>query len=277
MQMEVEAPRRHLSARLGVAEGADQCPQLICELAANAPRPTVTREDEGGEQLRTELGMELHLSGKVAVVTGASKGIGLAVTQALADEGVSVVVAARELTDELSQLAASFPVHPVLADLTTLEGPARLIEAAVSTFGGLDILVNNVGALRPRTGGFLSVTDDDWTWALTINFLAAVRTTRAAVPRLLERGGGTIVTMSSVNAFLPDPSIIDYCAAKAALTNFCKALSKEVGPKGIRVNTVSPGPVATALWLGEDGVAATVARAGGGEPDAVAKQAQPRR
>jgi NAD(P)-dependent dehydrogenase (short-subunit alcohol dehydrogenase family) len=217
--------------------------------------------------------MDLHLSGKVAVVTGASKGIGLAVTQALAGEGVSVAVAARELTDDLSQLAASSPVHPVLVDLTTADGPARLIDTAISTFGGLDILVNNVGAVRPRTGGFLSVTDDDWSWALTINFLAAVRTTRAAVPHLLERGGGTIVTTSSVNAFLPDPAVIDYSAAKAALTNFCKALSKEIGRRGIRVNTVSPGPVATALWLGQDGVAATVAQARGGEPEAVAKQA----
>jgi NAD(P)-dependent dehydrogenase (short-subunit alcohol dehydrogenase family) len=81
------------------------------------------------------------------------------------------------------------------------------------------------------------------------------------------------VTTSSVNAFLPDPAVIDYGAAKAALSNFCKALSKEVGPRGIRVNTVSPGPVATALWLGGDGVAATIARASGGAPDAVAKQA----
>jgi len=80
------------------------------------------------------------------------------------------------------------------------------------------------------------------------------------------------VTISSVNAFLPDPGVIDYCAAKAALSNFCKSLSKEFGPLGVRVNTVSPGPVETALWLGDDGVAATVARATGGDPAAVAKQ-----
>jgi NAD(P)-dependent dehydrogenase (short-subunit alcohol dehydrogenase family) len=90
--------------------------------------------------------MELHLSGKVAVVTGASKGIGLAVTQALADEGVSVVAGAREVSDDLSRLADSAQVHPVLVDLATPEGPARLIDAAISTFGGLDVLVNNVGA-----------------------------------------------------------------------------------------------------------------------------------
>jgi NAD(P)-dependent dehydrogenase (short-subunit alcohol dehydrogenase family) len=93
------------------------------------------------------------------------------------------------------------------------------------------------------------------------------------LPHLLRRGAGAIVTVSSVNAFLPDPLVMDYSAAKAALTNFCKSLSKEVGPKGIRVNTVSPGPVATDLWLGEKGVASTIAGASGGQADAVAKQA----
>jgi len=105
------------------------------------------------------------------------------------------------------------------------------------------------------------------------NFLTAVRTTRAALPHLLRRGAGAIITVSSVNAFLPDPLVIDYSAAKAALTNFCKSLSKEVGPKGIRVNTVSPGPVATDLWLGEKGVASTIAGTSGAQADAVAKKA----
>ena len=101
----------------------------------------------------------------------------------------------------------------------------------------------------------MAIPDEDWLRSRNITFMAAVRTTRAVLPGMLEAGRGTIVTVSSVNAFLPDPLVIDYCAAKAALTNFCKALSKEVGPKGIRVNTVSPGPVATALWLGAGGVA----------------------
>jgi NAD(P)-dependent dehydrogenase (short-subunit alcohol dehydrogenase family) len=90
---------------------------------------------------------------------------------------------------------------------------------------------------------------------------------------MLEAGRGNIVTTSSVNAILPDPTVIDYSAAKAALTNLCKSLSKEYGPRGIRVNTISPGPVATELWLGPDGVAATVARSGGGDPAAVANAA----
>ena len=217
--------------------------------------------------------MDLGLQGKVAVVTGASRGIGLAVTQALAEEGVSVVAGARKLTEDLAKLAADYPVRPVQVDLTTPHGPAELIEEAVATFGGLDVLVNNVGAVRPRPAGFLSVTDDEWIWSFTINFLAAVRTTRAALPDLLDRGAGTIVTTCSVNAILPDPLVIDYSAAKGALANFSKALSKEVGPRGVRVNTVSPGPVATDLWLGDDGVANTVAHANGSDPEAVARQA----
>ncbi|HEY3896800.1 MAG TPA: oxidoreductase [Pseudonocardiaceae bacterium] len=217
--------------------------------------------------------MDLNLSGKVAVVTGASKGIGLAITRALAAEGVSVAAGARKGSDELSELASRSAVHPVLVDLTTPEGPTRLVEEATRVFGGLDILVNNVGAVRPRLDGFLALTDDDWDWALSINFLAAVRTTRAALPHLLDRAPATIVTVSSVNAFLPDPAVIDYSAAKGALTNFCKSLSKEFGPRGVRVNTVSPGPVETDLWLGDEGVAATVARARDGHPDEVAKQA----
>jgi NAD(P)-dependent dehydrogenase (short-subunit alcohol dehydrogenase family) len=212
--------------------------------------------------------MDLHLSGKTAVVTGASRGIGLAVTRGLIGEGVHVVAAARETTDELREAGAV----PVIADLTAPDGPATVIEAAAAAFGGLDILVNNVGAVRPRTDGFSSVTAQDWLATLAVNFLAAVHVTRLALP-LLSARGGSIVTISSVNAALPDPLVIDYSAAKGALSNFCKALSKEVGPHGIRVNTVSPGPVATDLWLGAGGVAQTVAGAAGSTPDAVAAAA----
>jgi NAD(P)-dependent dehydrogenase (short-subunit alcohol dehydrogenase family) len=216
--------------------------------------------------------MDLQLSGRTAVVTGASKGIGLAITRALAAEGVNVVAGARQVGD-LSDLASSAAVRPVPVDLATPDGPARLIDAAVSAFGGLDILVNNVGAVHPRTGGFLSVGDDDWLSTLAVNLLAPVRATRAALPHLLDRGAGAIVTICSVNAKLPDPLVIDYSAAKAALANFSKALSKEVGPHGIRVNTISPGPVSTGLWLGDNGVAETVAKARGIDPRSVAKGA----
>jgi len=213
--------------------------------------------------------MDLRLSGKTAVVTGASRGIGLAITRALLGEGVRVVAAARQDSAELRELGAIL----VITDLTSPGGPAAVIEAAAQAFGGLDILVNNVGAVRPRIGGFATVTAQDWTATMAVNFLAAVHVTRLALPLLTGQGGGSIVTISSVNAALPDPLVIDYSAAKAALANFCKALSKEVGPHGVRVNTISPGPVATDLWLGSGGVAETVAEAAGSTSDAVATAA----
>jgi NAD(P)-dependent dehydrogenase (short-subunit alcohol dehydrogenase family) len=212
--------------------------------------------------------VDLGLQGHVAIVTGASKGIGLAITKALVAEGVSVVAGARDVRGELSALS---DVTAVAVDLSTPEG-AQQIVARAAEVGPLDILVNNVGALAPRFGGFLSVTEDQWWQSWNLNFMAAVRTTRAALPAMIERGRGTIVTISSVNSFLPDPAIIDYTTAKAALTNFSKALSKEVGPKGIRVNTVSPGPVETPLWLGPQGLAAQVAEKSGVDPETARKQ-----
>ena len=214
--------------------------------------------------------MDLGLTGKRALVTGASKGIGLAITSALVAEGAHVVAGSRSVSDGLRELIGGGQVRQVSVDLSTADGPAELVASALED-GPLDVLVNNVGAVTPRLDGFLSVTDDQWLQSLTLGFMAAVRTTRAALPSMLEAGQGTIVNTCSVNAFLPDPAVIDYSAAKAALANFSKALSKEVGPHGIRVNTVSPGPVSTGLWLGDRGVAATVAKAQGVDPAAVAK------
>jgi NAD(P)-dependent dehydrogenase (short-subunit alcohol dehydrogenase family) len=134
-------------------------------------------------------------------------------------------------------------------------------------------VVNNVGSAPARPGGFLSITDDDWHACLTLNLMAAVRATRSALPLMLTAGRGVIISICSANAHLPDPTVMDYSAAKAALANFSKALSKEAGPQGIRANTVSPGPVATDLWLGQGGVAATVSAATGAKPDDVASQA----
>jgi NAD(P)-dependent dehydrogenase (short-subunit alcohol dehydrogenase family) len=213
--------------------------------------------------------MDLRLSGKIAVVTGASKGIGLAITRALLAEGATVVAGARSPGPDLPDLVQQGRVHFVSADLSTVEGPLALVGRAAE-LGGVDILVNNAGAVTPRPDGIVSVTDDEWERSLTLTLMAAVRTTRATLPELLRRGGGSIVTVSSVNAFLPDPLVVDYSAAKAALTNYCKSLSKQVGAQGIRVNTVSPGPVATGLWLGAGGVAATVAAANSLTPEEVA-------
>lgn len=117
------------------------------------------------------------------------------------------------------------------------------------------------------------MTDEQWWATIALTFMAAVRTTRAVLPSMIARATGNIVNNASVNATLPDPLVIDYSAAKAALANFSKALSKEVGPHGIRVNAVSAGPVSTGLWLGTKGVAATVSAAEGSGPDEIAREA----
>jgi NAD(P)-dependent dehydrogenase (short-subunit alcohol dehydrogenase family) len=214
--------------------------------------------------------MDLRMNGQTAVVTGASRGIGLAVTRGLAAEGVRVTVGAQRSSAELDELAAAGLVQVVEADLGDPGGPARLVAAAGER---IDILVNNVGAAPARPGGFGAITDEDWQATLNLDLMAAVRTTRAALPVMLAAGKGAIVNISSVNAFLPDPGVMDYSAAKAALANFSKSLSKELGPRGIRVNTISPGPVATDLWLGDHGVAATVSRATGAKAEDVQSQA----
>ncbi|MFE1981369.1 oxidoreductase [Streptomyces mirabilis] len=215
--------------------------------------------------------MGTELQGRTAVVTGASKGIGLAVAEALAGAGATVIAGSRTTTPGLDALVKQGGVSWVPVDLAEPGAAERLVAAAAD--GRLDILVNNVGAAPARMGGFLSVTDEDWQRTVDLNLLTAVRVTRAALPLMLSAGQGSVVTVASVNATLPDPMVIDYSAGKAALVAFSKALSKEVGPQGIRVNTVSPGPVETELWLGGDGVAATVSAAAGITPDDVVAQA----
>ena len=155
-------------------------------------------------------------------------------------------------------------VTPRQVDLTAPDGPATLVSSALAEHGRIDILVNNVGAVRLRLGGFLGTSDEEFEWAMRINFFAAVRATRAALDPMLKANGGAIVNVASVNAFFePDAGVLDYGAAKAALVNFTKAVAQEFGPRGIRVNAVSPGPVSTELWLGKDGVAEPGAKATG--------------
>ena len=135
--------------------------------------------------------MDLELAGKVAVVTGASKGIGLAVTRALAEEGVQRGRRRprRSATTWPSSSPTGTPYDRVQVDLSTPDGPGRLVEEAISAFGGLDVLVNNVGAVRPRPDGFLSDHRRRLDRDLLINFMTAVRATRAALPHLIERRG----------------------------------------------------------------------------------------
>ena len=214
--------------------------------------------------------MDLDLTEKVAVVTGANKGIGLAITKALVAEG-ALVVAGSLSTENLDDLER---VTPVALNLIAPDGPSQLVRTAVDEHDRLDVLVNNVGAVRIRVDGFLGTSDEEFDWALQMNFFTGLRATRAALGPMLKQGSGSIVNIASVNSFFqPDSATIDYGAAKAALVNLSKSLSQEFGPKGIRVNCISPGQVSTDLWLGDNGVAATVAQASGVDADTVRQTA----
>jgi NAD(P)-dependent dehydrogenase (short-subunit alcohol dehydrogenase family) len=214
--------------------------------------------------------MDLHLSEKVAVVTGADKGIGLAITQALVAEEAYVVAGSRS-TENLDGVDH---VTAVPVDLLDADGPALLVQKAIDVHGRLDILVNNVGAVRIRVDGFLATSDEEFEWALRMNFFTGLRTTRAALAPMIEQGSGSIVNIASINSFFqPDAATVDYGAAKAAVVNLSQSLSQEFGPKGIRVNCVSPGQVSTDLWLGEQGVAETFAKATGVDADTVRETA----
>ncbi|MEU3601648.1 SDR family NAD(P)-dependent oxidoreductase [Streptomyces sp. NPDC006798] len=209
--------------------------------------------------------MDLRLNGKTALVTGASRGIGLATVRALTAEGVRVVAAARTPGPELTATGAV----PITADLSDPAAADRLVAEAVAELGGLDILVNNVGGGDGGGGaaGFLDVTDQQWAELVDLNFFASVRVTRAALPALLS-ARGAIVNVSSVGARVPSGGPIAYTTAKAALTAFGKALAEEVGGRGVRVNTVSPGAVRTALWESPTGYGAELAAAAGVPQDA---------
>src|SRR5215212_2723433 len=136
--------------------------------------------------------MDTGLTGKRALVTGASKGIGLAIARALVAEGATVVSGARSRSSGMSDLVEAGRVQEVVLDLGTEDGPAALVAAALE-HGPLDVLVNNVGGVTPRLDGFLAITDEEWSRTLNLTFMAAVRTTRAALPGMLDRGHGTIV------------------------------------------------------------------------------------
>ncbi|MEQ4721063.1 oxidoreductase [Nonomuraea sp. B19D2] len=202
--------------------------------------------------------MNLNLTAKTAVVTGASRGIGLATVRTLIGEGVRVVGAARTITPELKETGA----HAVSADLSTAEGVSALIDSALAELGGIDLLVNNVGGGDKATVGFLDVEDTEWSRAFDMNMLSTVRAARAALPSLIERRGA-IVNISSIMALMPGGFPPAMSSAKAAITAIGKALAEEFGPRGVRVNTISPGLVNTSVYRDPNGAVGQWAAASG--------------
>jgi NAD(P)-dependent dehydrogenase (short-subunit alcohol dehydrogenase family) len=189
--------------------------------------------------------MNMELQDSIAVVTGAGRGIGLAIATALAREGARLVAANLNETEGLTELAKTATVLSVAVDMSSADGAQYVIDQAIARFGRVDILVNNVGAFKFHAGGFLSITDTDWQRTLDLNLMTTIRMARAVLPVMVAQGGGTIVNVSSVNARLPGSEVGDYSAAKAAVTNLTKMLSGEFSARGVRVNSVAPGPVST--------------------------------
>jgi NAD(P)-dependent dehydrogenase (short-subunit alcohol dehydrogenase family) len=199
-----------------------------------------------------------EFDGKRILVTGGTRGIGEAIAERLARGGGKVIATARSLP------AGGASDRFVQADVSTRPGIDRVVKAVMDRFGGLDILIHNVGGSAAPGGGALALSDDDWQQAFDTNLFSAVRLDRAFLPSMLTQGAGVIIHISSIQRALPlYESTLAYAAAKAALTNYSKGLSKEVSPKGIRVNTVAPGYTETEAAVGM--VAEIARRTGVGE------------
>lgn len=187
-----------------------------------------------------------EFAGKRALITGGTKGMGEAIARRLAAAGATVATTARSPLPD-GQHTDLF----VQADISTVEGVDRVVKQVVERLGGIDLLVNNVGGSSAPSGGFAVLDDAQWQAALDTNLLAAVRLDRSLLPGMIERGSGVILHITSIQRRLPlYEATLAYAAAKAALTTYSKGLSKEVGPKGIRVNTIAPGFIQTTAATG---------------------------
>ena len=190
--------------------------------------------------------MDLDLTGKTAVVTGASAGIGAAAVRQLTDRGARVAFCARG-ADAVEALAAEVEGSVGLtADMADAASTEAFLTAVDDALGRVDILVNNVGASPSRN--FLYMTDDDWADLHQLNVMSAVRCSRHVIPAMREAGWGRIVMVSSPAAFYPNPATVDYAATKAAMVATAKALANKYGRDGILVNTVHPGLIHTPMW-----------------------------
>jgi NAD(P)-dependent dehydrogenase (short-subunit alcohol dehydrogenase family) len=183
----------------------------------------------------------LELEGSRALVTGGTRGIGGAAAARLREMGATVLTAARTRPHDMAPQELF-----VAADITTVQGCAAVVDAVSNQLSGVDIIVHVLGGASAPAGGFAVLDDDEWQRALDLNLFPAVRLDRALLPKMLAQGSGVIVHVTSIQRQMPLPeSTIAYAAAKAALANYSKGLSKEVSPKGIRVVRVSPGWVET--------------------------------
>ena len=187
------------------------------------------------------MSFDLQLKGLRALVTGGTKGLGAALVKSLQEAGVQVMTTARS--------APKTPLEGVIyvqTDLTTAEGVTQVAREVTERWGSVDILINNLGGSNAPPGGFAALSDSVWFDELNLNFMSAVRLDRALLPAMLAQGSGVIVHVGSIQRLLPLPeSTTAYASAKAALSTYSKALSKEVTPKGVRVLRVSPGWVET--------------------------------
>jgi NAD(P)-dependent dehydrogenase (short-subunit alcohol dehydrogenase family) len=185
----------------------------------------------------------LSLTGKRALVSGGTRGIGAAVAALLVQRGAHVVVTAR--SEPVEDGDRDPAIAYVAADVATASGAQHVADAVLRTLGGVDIVVHGVGASFTAPGGVLALTDDDWALALETNLLCAVRLDRLLLPSMVEQGSGSIVHVSSLQWKRPHPSSPAYGPAKAALTSYSKVLAAEFAASGIRVNVVTPGFIAT--------------------------------
>ena len=179
-----------------------------------------------------------EFDGKHVLVTGGTKGAGKAIADRFRRGGAIVIVTARSAPEDKTNF--------IQADVSTAEGTNKVASEILNRFHGIDIMIHNVGGSSAPSGGFATVTDDLWQQAIDENLYPAVRLDRALLPSMIKRGSGVIIHISSIQRTLPlYDSTLAYAAAKAALTNYSKAVSNEVSPKGIRVITVSPGFIET--------------------------------
>lgn len=191
-----------------------------------------------------------ELSGKIALVTGGTKGAGKAIAERLLQAGATVIITARN-----APKTENGNLYFITADLSKATDAQKVISEVLTTYGRLDILVNNLGSSTTPAGGFAALSDEDWESTLQANLLAPVRLDSGFLPQMIDRKSGVIIHIASIQGKLPlYDSTLPYAASKAALINYSKSLSNEITPKGVRVLTVSPGWINTSAskaWLGE--------------------------